>query len=226
MVHSTARRLRVNRQFEILPGAKQVTGSWDRYLALLDSCFDICRDKKVLELGPLHGGHTKLIAKQNPKYLEVIEPDPQNIVELQKISEIDKIVCGDAVMELMAPKHFDVVVCFGLLYHLHSPLHLLEMIVNNCGPKYLMLDCVFTDSHISVLPEYVNQLGARQIPKNWKSCNVNIVLPFWTYQQCLEQMGYKLSYSYTLNIDGQKNSKSNSWFATWISKESNHEPIR
>jgi hypothetical protein len=34
----------------------------------------------------------------------------------------------------------DVVVCFGVLYHLHSPLHLLELIVNKSKPTTVMLE--------------------------------------------------------------------------------------
>jgi len=209
--------------FDIFKESQIFKGDVDQYLKFLNSYFDVCHNKKVLEIGPSSGAHTKEIVKNSPSYLEVIEGYEPCIKALENITEIDKVVFGDAMKELTIANHFDVVICFGVLYHLHSPLHLIELIVNNCRPKYLMLDCVFEREQITVLDEEIGIPGSCQTQKNWKSCGVNIVIPFLTYKQCLEKMGYELSKTHILNVSTV--SKTNSWLATWILKENNDKSI-
>jgi hypothetical protein len=209
--------------FDIFKEAAAITGTDDQFLEFLESYFHICKNKTVLEIGPLNGYHTKKIIKNTPAYVEVIEGFEPVITELKNIPGIDKVVFGDALDVLTSVKNFDVVVCMGVLYHLHSPLHLIELIVNNCTPEYLILDCVSEQQHISVLPESLNIPGSCQTKKNWKSSGVNIVLPFLVYKECLENMGYELIRTHRLQISNV--SKNNSWLATWKLKENYDKSI-
>lgn len=200
-----------------------VAGTAEEYLDFIRSYFNVCYNKRILEIGPFTGHHTKEIIKNSPAHIEVIEGYSPAVSTLQTIQGINKITQGDALQELVDIGNFDIVICFGVLYHLHSPLHLLELIVNNCRPTYIMLDCVFEKDAISVLPESINVAGSCQTQPNWKSCGVNIVLPFLTYKECLEKMGYELTRANLLNITSI--SKNNSWIATWKLKENYDQPI-
>lgn len=100
--------------------------SLEEYFTLMEQYFSICKNKTVLEIGPNDGHHTKLISKQTPKYLELIEPAA--VDGLKFINGIDKILVND-VFFILSEKHpVEVVVCCGVLYHLHCPLYLLELI--------------------------------------------------------------------------------------------------
>lgn len=209
--------------YNIYKEAEVIQGSKEKYLDFLESYFKICQNKTVLEIGPSLGHHTKKILKNNPAYLELIEGFESHIDHLKSIPGVDQVICNDVYDELNKVKQFDLVVCFGVLYHLHSPLYLLELIVNNCRPKFLMMDCVVEMENITVLPEKVNHDGSRQTVKNWKAAPVNIVLPFLTYKECLENMGYELVNTYLLKISTI--AKKNSWLATWKLKENYDKPV-
>lgn len=209
--------------YDIANEAQTFTGSFEEYLDFLETYFNVCQNKTVLEIGPFSGDHTRKIINNNPSRIEVVEGFESAIQSLKQIPKLDKIWFGDVLQELTTQNKFDIVICFGVLYHLHSPLHLIELIVNNCQPMYLMLDCVFEQEHITVLPEETNIAGSCQTIKNWKSCKVNIVLPFLVYKECLEKMGYELVRTHVLHIKNE--AKHNSWLATWKLKETNDQSV-
>ena len=100
--------------------------------------FSYCKDQSILEIGPNNGDHTRLIVKEFPKSLDVIEADSTCKQSLEKFN-INNIVIDDSQHYLLEnKKDYDVVVCCGVLYHLHNPLTMLEIIVNQCDPKYVI----------------------------------------------------------------------------------------
>jgi hypothetical protein len=175
--------------------------------------FTVCKDKAVLEIGPNGGVHTDLIIKQVPKYLELIEPDI-NIHYINTIDEVDDIIINDIFFVLANPHPIDVVVCCGVLYHLHSPLYLLELITNNCDPEYIILDCVVDQNNISFLIEEDNKSGNRQIMPGWKSAGYNLVAPFAIINQSMCNMGYELIKHGEIRSCEIK-SKENFWVGLW-----------
>jgi hypothetical protein len=55
---------------------------------------------------------------------------------------------------------YDVVVLMGVLYHLHSPLHLLEMIINKIRPEMLIIETATGEPyHVAVDTEYSGTIG-------------------------------------------------------------------
>ena len=110
------------------------------YLMYSRDIFSICENKTVLEIGPFSGWHTALITSYNPKHLTVVEPN----IESQKVL-CDQFPHASVIVDdiyYFLEKYFnaDVVVCCGVLYHLHSPIYLLEQIVNKVNPKYIILE--------------------------------------------------------------------------------------
>jgi hypothetical protein len=153
-----------------------------------------------------------LIAKHTPLYLECIEGNPSCQSVLKQIPGVDKVVVDDVWLRTDI-NPFDVVICFGVLYHHHSALHLLELLVNCNTPKYLMLDCVTAEHPLAYLPEAVNIVGSRQLRQSWKHCGVNLKTPFFIINQSLSNMGYNLKISHKLATNHFP--KSNGWVALW-----------
>jgi len=193
------------------------SGTQEEYYQYIDkNYFEVCKNAKVLEIGASIGSHTRFILNQNPQYVECIEPNCLTARDLKNIPLVNKVVEEDAWLCINQENLFDVVVCFGLLYHHHSSLQLLEQIVNYNKPKYILLDNV-DSSVLSVGVEPVNNLGDRQVADRWQHAGINIVLPFSIINQALSNMRYKLHQVDKLNYNWF--SKSNSWVAMWENKE-------
>ena len=91
--------------------------------------FAECKDQTVLEIGPNDAAHTRLILNESSTTLTVIEPDV-SCNDILKECNVDQIINDDAQHYLLEnKKEYDVVVCCGVLYHLHNPLTMLEIIV-------------------------------------------------------------------------------------------------
>lgn len=189
------------------------------YLKLIsDEYFYICRDKTVLEIGPNSTIHSSLIISHNPKYLKLIEANSDAANALSLVPGINEVVADDALMALTEKSLADVVVCCGVLYHLHSPLHLLELITNNCNPDYIILDCVIDQQHLKFLPEIDNITGNRYTRHNWKSAKFNFVIPFDIINASMLNMGYKLVKQHSIQVTDYI-PKNNSWLAMWRNNE-------
>jgi SAM-dependent methyltransferase len=126
---------------------------------------EYCRNKTVIEIGSCNGNITQPIAAAKPAYLTCVEPNKEMIeilryqqrmfdyllthpeedgtlqIEQNTVAtKVDKIVNSTANDFYTNEQLADVVVCFGVLYHLHSPLHLLELIVNKSKPSTVILE--------------------------------------------------------------------------------------
>jgi len=101
--------------------------------------------KRVLEFGSSCGIHSDIIEALNPETLYTVDPH----IKFDPGGDITPDFYGTAndyykMVDAMAPE-FDVVLCMGLLYHLHSPFHLLEQIVNLSKPKVLIVESLKKD---------------------------------------------------------------------------------
>ena len=199
--------------YDFKEDVKTFTGNKSAYYDFIDrNYFTVCNGARVLEVGPNVGQHTMLIAKHTPLYLECIEGNPSCQSILTQIPGVNKVVVDDVWLRTDV-EHFDVVICFGVLYHHHSALHLLELLVNFNTPKYLMLDCVTAEHPLVYLPESVNIGGSRQIRQSWKHCGVNLKTPFFIINQSMSNMGYDCIMTHKLETSFYP--KSNGWVALW-----------
>jgi SAM-dependent methyltransferase len=178
---------------------------------------DACVGNRVLEIGANHGDHSRRILKTSPCYFDIIEGDSAAAQQISSINHIDNIIIDDAMMALKEKKCYDVVICLGVLYHLHSPLHLLEMIVNNCNPNKIIMDCVQAPETLSFDLEMSNHPGNNQTRTKWRSCNLNFVVPFLTYLQAMDQLGFDLKKVHRIKVKNYY-SKQSSWMALWETK--------
>lgn len=188
----------------------------------LDFCknqyFHTCKDARVLEVGAYHGNHSKKIREQGPSQLTVIEGDRSAAEHLQQTGLINIVKIDDVMMALKDKHSFDVVICLGVLYHLHSPIHLLELIVNNCSPTAIILDCVMAPDVLQFNSELPNHPGNNQTRSDWRSACVNLVAPFLTYLQCMDRLDYGLYQVHRIEVENYF-PKQNSWMASWRRKK-------
>lgn len=188
----------------------------DEYKTFMsEKYFSGCKGKKVLEIGPHCGIHTKLIVENSPTYLELIEPYEGTAEICKKLPGVSKVIQDDVFFVLKNVHPMDVVVCCGVLYHLHSPLYLLELIVNNCQPKQIILDCALDQKLVGFLVEEENIIGNRQIMPNWRGAGFNLVVPFEIIKLSMENMGYILVKNYQFDNNIELKSKINFWVGLW-----------
>lgn len=180
--------------------------------------FDACRSSSVLEIGAGNGNHSLNISRQNPSRFVIIEGDSRIVGPLKDIAGVEHVITDDVMMALKDQNFFDVVICLGVLYHLHSPLHLLELIANNCRPSIVILDCVMAPKNLEFVTEDQNVPGNSQVRPNWRSCNMNLVAPFLTYLQSMDNLGYVLDKVHRIQVKNYF-PKNNSWMASWRIKK-------
>lgn len=116
----------------------------DQYYEVIRPYYQVCAEKSVLEIGPFTGQITDLYCNIASS-IELVEPNAIALSALQQAFPAATIVWSDIFSYLKKPKEFDVVVCQGVLYHLHSPIQLLEQLINEVKPKYMLLDTASND---------------------------------------------------------------------------------
>ena len=104
---------------------------------LTNEAFPIVKDKTVLEIAALNDKITNCIKNAGASSVETVDP-------VGKAGGYKPTFRGTANdyynQKKTAYRKFDVVTCMGLLYHLHSPWHLLEQIINHTQPDILIIE--------------------------------------------------------------------------------------
>ncbi len=159
--------------------------------------FEICCGRRVLEIGPFHGNHTRIISHYNPTHITVVEPmtHAHQFVNQWPIDNL-KIESCDIFSYLENSHQFDVVVCCGVLYHLHNPLWLLELIANKINPTYIILESFLRNmkGNQSIIDEEIMGIpGSRVSVGDWKPIKLRIALSYEIFVKSMEQLGYQLT---------------------------------
>ena len=164
-----------------------------------DNFFHLVEKKSVLEFGPACGWMSYRINNRNPLDYTIVEPDGQCIESLRRF--IDDTKEDRHLFQLtyndyysLEKKHFDLVLCCGLLYHLHSPIDLLEKIVNYNTPEYLLITNIeFLETHLSSEIEPMNEVLMRYTDSGINNpINKNLCISSQDIQKCLKSVGYEL----------------------------------
>lgn len=157
----------------------------------------ICDHKKVLELGPAHGATSSYINLRNPEKFTVVEPDYECCKILDRfINGENKTVYNMTYNDYYArhKEKYDVVLCCGLLYHLHSPIDLLEKIVNFNDPEYILITNIeFPETGLSENIEPTDEILMRYLDSGiTKPIDRNLYLSQKDLTTCLESVGYEV----------------------------------
>lgn len=90
--------------------------------------------RRVLELGPLEGGHTYILHEHGASAITAVECNTRAFLKCLIVKNLFKLdraefLCGDFVSFLKDNRQqFDFVVAAGVLYHMTNPAELLELI--------------------------------------------------------------------------------------------------
>lgn len=122
-----------------------------KYVDHVSAILSVVQGKTVLELGSFGGWHTELMINLGAKSIVCVEPNPNSCDEdiyKHDIVEFKNCTANDYYSDTNV-LDVDVVTCLGVLYHLHSPLHLLEQIINKSRPKFLIVETTYnTDNQV------------------------------------------------------------------------------
>lgn len=116
------------------------------------------KDKTVLELGPLEGGHAYLLQKNGASVVS-IEANPRAFLKclaVKQLLNLDQVqfLYGDFTKYLsQSSPAFDLCVASGVLYHMCNPIELIAQIAN-CAPKIFIwthyYDPTICQKHVSL----------------------------------------------------------------------------
>lgn len=160
------------------------------------------RHLRVADLGCLEGGYAVEFARLGFESVG-IEARTENIEKCNYVkSHLDLPNLNfiqDDVRNLSNHGKFDIVLCYGLLYHLNDPVHFLN-IVSACTNKMLLLNTHFA-------PEFDRRY-------NWGFINNRLIAPIQKRTKLFErQVNYRLSkLSFNEGYRGR-------WFREWGSNE-------
>jgi hypothetical protein len=90
--------------------------------------------KRILELGPLEGGHSYMLEKLGAESIVAVEANTRSYLKCLITKEIYdlrrvRFLLGDFVEYLrVSDKKFDICVASGVLYHMLNPCELIELI--------------------------------------------------------------------------------------------------
>jgi SAM-dependent methyltransferase len=170
----------------------------------------VCSGKDVLEIGPLDGRATTVIDFFNPKSVTLVEPNPTSLKILNDKFINHQIFGEDVYHYLESTKKFDVVVCNGVLYHLHSPMYLLELIVNRTDPDILIIESIFLDNVKTtgaLFGEEIDNIqGNRQVLNNWKSTGIRLMFTSSLLKLAMKNLGFELVKEEEFDLSSKKKS--------------------
>lgn len=169
----------------------------EAYLNGIKPFFSVCENKTVLEIGPFFGWHTALVHQYNPKHVTLVEANTEFGELLKTKFTNDLVIIQDIFHFLEQNRKTDVVVCCGVLYHLHSPIYLLELIANRADPEYVILESVVKPSEIddwksAVFRENDNTPGNRYTDNTWKSARISIDYSQSIIEYVMDHLGYEI----------------------------------
>jgi SAM-dependent methyltransferase len=93
--------------------------------------------KRVLELGPLEGGHSYMLQREGAAEVIAVEANTRAYLkclitrEILRLSRVS-FLCGDFLEYLrQRPAKFDACLALGVLYHMLDPVELIELIARS-----------------------------------------------------------------------------------------------
>lgn len=117
------------------------------------------RDQRVLELGPLEGGHSWMLEQLGASSIVAVEASTRAYLKCLTIKELTgltrtRFLCGDSVGYLRETRErFGLIVASGLLYHMTDPVGLLAQMAAHTDRVYLWT-CYYDDALVRRRPKF------------------------------------------------------------------------
>ena len=123
------------------------------------------RDRRVLELGPLEGGHSWMLEQLGASSIVAVEASTRAYLKCLTIKELTgltrtRFLCGDSVSYLRGTgERFDLIVASGILYHMTDPVALLAQMAAHTDRVYLWT-CYYDEALIRRRPKFAARFAA------------------------------------------------------------------
>lgn len=150
------------------------------------------RGKKVLELGPLEGGHTYMLNKLGANEIISIEANTRAYLKCLLVKEIFRLnnahfLLGDFVKYLEEIKEkYDVIIASGVLYHMSDPIHLLDLISQHTD-KLMLWTHYYEEEIVRNNPALASKFGEI---RNTHSRGVAVQSVTQSYNEALNWNGF------------------------------------
>lgn len=121
----------------------------DARITLLEQHLGPVRGARVLELGPLEGGHSYMLAQLGAESVTAVEANPRAFLRLLCVKELYGLtsvtpLLGDFMPHLRSvqPAAYDIALASGVLYHMTEPLVLLDLLAD-CADRLCLWTHVY-----------------------------------------------------------------------------------
>ncbi len=100
-------------------------------------------DQKVLEVGPLEGGHTTMLEQGGAAAVTAVESNDRSFQKCLLVKELmgltrSRFLYGDILRHLeQTADTYDIGIACGILYHMTNPVQLIELLTQRCQSLYL-----------------------------------------------------------------------------------------
>jgi 16S rRNA A1518/A1519 N6-dimethyltransferase RsmA/KsgA/DIM1 with predicted DNA glycosylase/AP lyase activity len=160
--------------------------------------FTYVQGKSALEVGPFDGYLTEYILKENPSKLFLLESNSSAVETLQTRygrNDLVTVVDGDMHYDFDKIGIVDVAILYGVIYHSHAPLLVLEELVNHCNPEMILIDGpLLLDVQVAVVNEKTNDPGMRYTRTSlWKTVDMVTVMSKDSIVNAMKNLGYVCS---------------------------------
>ncbi len=124
--------------------------------------------QKVIELGPLEGGHSWMLEQMGAAEVIAIEASTRAWLKCLTLKELTgmtrvRFLCGDSVAYLREnPARADAIVASGILYHMSNPVELIAEIAAHTDRMFLWT-CYYDEAMISARPMHRGEVRSAPI---------------------------------------------------------------
>jgi hypothetical protein len=147
---------------------------------------------KVLELGPLEGGHTYMLEKRGAESILAIEANTRAFLKCLVVKEVlrltrSRFLLGDFVAYLRDnEERYDLCLASGVLYHMQNPVELIHLI-SKTSDRILLWTHYYEREFIASNPSL-----SKKFPESVRSQyrGFTHTLQKYTYQDALNWTGF------------------------------------
>lgn len=131
------------------------------------TCMGGVTGQTVLELGPLEGGHSFMLEKAGAKEIVAVEANQRAFLKCLIVKEIFTLkrvhfLCGDFEEYLRGrPRHFDICLASGVLYHMRNPAEVIEGIAAMADTVYIWTQYYIAEK-VEVIPHIASKINPGQ----------------------------------------------------------------
>lgn len=193
------------------------------YTNELSKILEFDKDSVVLEIASGEGQFSSIYKSSNLKKYICVEPDKEWIdMASQHNYGCDTEFVNTTYEHFQTEENIDYVVCAGLMYHLASPIHFLETVVNKFKPKILYLESlgeynqeelIFDNENNSIQftcqfrYEEINRTGNRFKIQDENLVPASLSIPTEAIIYFFKTVGYSVSDHKTVEISATEQSK-------------------